>query len=630
MSSVVKAAATLRQRMADFSSDPAAIEADSDDGHRLFLRLLGEACDLVRSQSAGHPDYEVAVTTANEILNEGVEMAYGNLDFDFLQSFAHSEEFPVLLGPHKDETTFSHRMSGLFDLMEGWMAKGTMTRPADSSLLPKLPAPWKTTPRPHPLSTLLSRFDRDVVGAHPSPFVASVYGARCEITSDSIEQPLSITNNGSCLAISSAGGYKNREPVLTYYLLDEIPPHRKQFSLTTHHAHVGLTEIAHASATDEAKKLIFVADTSRVKSYAWGSRRSDEVYDTAIPTHTLDTSGHRGPLHVLAPGRLIRAGKGSVGVWNLDALDTHGPDGSAQIGLEFDTSDSWRDEEDVIEPSSGSDSTGTISLADPQIAPGRWHAHPSLPATMLCGSDTDKSKEYSCIAVDLENGGKTVARYLGHGGETRAFSTSVADPNVFLTAASDGHARLYDQRMPLPTLTLRAGLGEDDCAGVVLVHPDGVPTVFTGAAHDQVIRLWDVRAQKMIYELSTGNNAVMGMTWDAPRCALYVATACDYMDRNGENFDYRRAKIARTSWEQEKMGDEEDDSMDEEDEDDSEDEYDDEAPCWPSNAAYAEDYFGHLFDAGDHRLLRYAFRDQADPTILPEYGDARLDMGPSW
>ncbi|KAJ7500633.1 hypothetical protein B0H11DRAFT_785998 [Mycena galericulata] len=636
--SVTESTTTLRQKIADFSCDPEDrdSESESPDSRPGFLGLLGEACDLVRSRATGDPDYEAAVSQANEIINEGVEIAYGKLDFDFLPSFAHSEQCPVLLGPHYDDGTFSHRMSGAFDLMEQWIDKGTMKRPANSNGVPKFPLPWKTTPRLHALSTHLSRFDRDAVEVRASPLVATIYDARCEITSDSIDNPVSFTNNGTCLAISSAGGYKNRDPKLTYYLLDDTAPRAKKYPftanelpLTPRHAEVGLTEVATASTTDESRKLMFVGDAWRVKSYAWADQHSDEVYREAVPTHTLDTSAHCGPLHILAPGRLIRAGKGSVGLWNLDALQTHGPDGDAQIGPDFNTYGWGRDEDAVLEGSSGSESTSIISLADPQVAPAKWHPHPTLPATMLCGTDTSKSKDYSCISVDLEHGGKTVARYLGHGGDSRAFSTSGADANVFLTAASDGHARLYDHRTPLPVLSLRAGSGEDDCAGVVLAHPDGIPTVFTGAANDEVIRLWDVRAQKMIYELSTGNTAVIGMTWDAPRSTLYVATACEYVDRNGEHFDYRRAKLPRISWRWE-TADDEDGTMEDESDDDSEDEYDDDDQCWPTNAAHAEDYFGHLFDAGDHRLLRYAYKAQPDPSILPEYGDARLDMGPSW
>ncbi|KAJ6566797.1 hypothetical protein B0H19DRAFT_714156 [Mycena capillaripes] len=365
--------------------------------------------------------------------------------------------------------------------MEQWIARGTMKQVTkDPSALPTLPPSWKTTPRPHPLSSSLSRFEGDVAGGHSpaTPLLNAIYEARCEITSDSVNQPIGLANSGSCIAVHSIGGYTNRAPMLTYYILDDTKPSRTQFPLKARHAEVGLTEIAWTSVTDESKKLMFVADTWRVKSYAWADRHSGEIYRKALPTHTLRSDSHHGPLHILAPGRLARAGKGSVCVWNMDALETHGPDGRARIGSKFDTSDSWRDEDDELEASSGSKPTSVISFADPQLAPERWHAHPSSPAIMLCGTETAKSNDYSCIAVDVEHGGKTVARYLGHGGETRAFSTSAADPNVFLTAASDGHARLYDHRVTLPVLSLRAGSGEDDCAGVILVHPDGVPSKF--------------------------------------------------------------------------------------------------------------------------------------------------------
>ncbi|KAJ6537232.1 hypothetical protein DFH09DRAFT_1249770 [Mycena vulgaris] len=560
----------LQKRVQDFSSNPDAIEADPDD-HR----------------DVEHPDFEEAVDRGNRCINEVVELAYGKLEFDFLPSFADSDEFPLLLGPRKDENTIcedlsikvmeflpsiisAHRMGGIFDPMESWIARGTMK----------------------------------------------------------LATPVALTNNGTCLSISSMGGYKERTPILTYYLLDDPAPAGKEFPLAARTADVGLTGIAWASTTDENKKLIFVADTSRVKSYAWADEESGEVYDTALPTHTLKTDRHAGPLHVLGAGRLLRAGKGSVAVWDLNGLTTHGPDGTVHIGRKFDTSDTWRDEDEVLEPSAGSKPTTIITLADLAVVPAQWHAHSSAVSTMLCGSDPDKSSDYSAVSVDLEHGGKTVARYLGHGGETRAFSTSAADPNFFMTAASDGHARLHDHRVPLPALSLRTGLRGDDCAGVVLVHPDGVPSVFTGVAGHQGIHLWDVRARKMVYELSTGNNAVTGMTWDAPRSALFVSTRCDYLDRNGEVFDYRRAKLPRILWRLESVGSGEDDSMT--GGSDSDEDYNDDASCWPKNAAYAEDYFGHLFDAGNNRLFRYAFKEQADPSILPEYGDASLDTEPSW
>ncbi|KAJ6492040.1 hypothetical protein C8R45DRAFT_191124 [Mycena sanguinolenta] len=613
----------LKRKFQRFKADEEAIESDSSSRHNVFLGFLAEVCVLVRSLDAQDPDFNDIVGKANEFINEAVGFAYQKLEFDFLPSFAHSAEFPVLTGPQRDESVFSHRMSGIIELMKQWAARGG--KELDPSRLPRFPDPWRITPRPHPRSTLLSRFDGAIAAAHElsTPLLSAIYDARCEITSEFVPQSTGLTKGGSCIMIPAMGGYKSRSPMLTYFLLDDEASGGSESPPMEHHTTVGLTGIAFTCAIDESNKLMFVADDSRVKSYAWADS-SGAIYDEGFPVHTLETDNYEGPLHVLSPGRMIRAGKGSVGVWNLDDLKTHGPDGTKRIGRKIDTSDSWRDEDHEIELSSGSKPTGAISLADPQLAPARWHAHPSSPASMLCGT---KSYDYSCISLDLEHGGKTVSRYLGHGGDTNAFSTSSGDPNVFLTAASDGYARLYDHRMTLPVLSLRTGTGYEDVSGIALVHPDGVPFVFTGASRDEVIRLWDVRAQKMVYELSTGNSAVVAMTWDAPRSVLYVATACDYMDRNGNTCDYRRAKVPRTP--RDSNPGEEDDPMDD-DESDSEDDDDDGAPCWPGKAAHAEDYFGHLFDAGNHCLLRYAFKDQADPSVLPEYGNASINRESWW
>jgi hypothetical protein len=57
------------------------------------------------------------------------------------------------------------------------------------------------------------------------------------------------------------GGYKNRTPILSYYLLD-IPAEDsgQDFPLDPRHAGVGIIEIAHSVAIDDERKLIFVAD----------------------------------------------------------------------------------------------------------------------------------------------------------------------------------------------------------------------------------------------------------------------------------------------------------------------------------------------------------------------------------
>ncbi|KAJ7184810.1 hypothetical protein C8R46DRAFT_1343810 [Mycena filopes] len=604
--------ARIQRKIDKYAMNNNTIDADADNNYVVFLGFLTAVCDIVRAMDPRDPGFEKAVSDANDVLNEGIEYGYNTLDIDFLPSFAHSAEYPVLTGPHREEGTIVNRVSEMLGLVKRRDAKKAAIP------VPKLPQAWTKTPRPHPLSSLLARFELDGRGGqdYTTPLVRAMYDARCETTSDSIAHPISMSHNGTCLLISSMGGYKNRSPILTYYLLDETRA-RTQFPLKARHATVGLTDPAWTSATDESRKLMFVADKWRVKSYAWADAQTGALHRKGLPTHTLESEKHHGPLHVLAPGRLLRAGKGSVALWDMDTLPTHGPDGDARVGGKFDADADSDDDDNEIENSAGSALTSVLPFADAaKLSPNRWHAHPHLPATLLCGADMDVSRDCACVAVDLAHGGRTAARYLGHGGGIHAFSTSAGEPQVFATAASDGHARLYDQRVPLPVLTLRAGSAAECCGGVLFVHPDGVPTVITGATENEVIRVWDVRARKTVYELATGNNAVNGMTWDAPRSTLYVSTVCEYMDM-GEHFGYRRAK--GPSADAMMM------ELDSEDEDeDSEDE--DEAPCWPQRAAHAEDYFGHLFDAGDHRLLRYAFKEQPDPSVLPEYGDARMPM----
>ncbi|KAJ7674225.1 hypothetical protein B0H17DRAFT_946677 [Mycena rosella] len=482
----------------------------------------------------------------------------------------------------------------------------------------RLPKSWPETLRPHPSSSRLSRFwKRPTPHAAPSAISTAIFEARCEVSSDELySEPLRLVNNGSCLVLPSMGGYNQRTPMLTYYVLDDVSTDQP-FALTARYTEVGLSELAYGCTTDEQRKLIFVADSYRIKSYAWGDQQSGELYKSGLPTHTLASSKHTGPLAVVTSGSLIRAGKGSAVVWDLDALPTHGRTGKKRIGRKFEE-DSMRDDYEDIEDSSGSKSTTVIKFADPHLTPVVWYPHSALPATMLCTTDPAESEDYSFISLDLEHGGKQVARYFGNGAGIGEFSTSAADPNVFMTAANDGHMRLYDTRVPLPVLTICSASGTEECGAVLLVHPDGIPAVFTGSTNDQVVRLWDIRARKLVHELSTGNNGVNGMTWDATHSALYVSTTCGFMDRNGYTSDYRRARLpANMLPEPLPAG--------------GMPNYDDEGPfnkCWPKQAIHSEDYWGEAFDAGNHRILRYAFKEHADPTIVPAYGRATLNSAP--
>lgn len=96
---------------------------------------------------------------------------------------------------------------------------------------------------------------------------------------------------------------------------------------------------------------------------------------------------------------------------------------------------------------------------------------------MICATDT-KSNNYFCHALDLEAGGKSVSRCLGHGDSIDGFSTSTGDSNVFLTSCTDGFARLYDVRHPLPVMTFATARNLEPVPAAVLAHPNGIPCKF--------------------------------------------------------------------------------------------------------------------------------------------------------
>lgn len=482
---------------------------------------------------------------------------------------------------------------------------------------------WSAQSQPHAKSTRLSRFRPDVrTSVGPDmPLATVIYQARCEIADEPSCLPINmaISSGGSCTAITSAGGWKNRDPVVQFFLLDEadndgLMPEGRTFDPR-------LSDVARHVVLEENRKLIFVADDHRVKSFSWNT--SDRTTPQAV--HTLWSEMHTGPLALLPQDRIARAGNGEAFVWNINDLETHGSS-KRRIGKgKFNVEDASRENEDgEIELSTGSRPHHTVKFAEKDFAPCSWHLH--MPTNRLIAShgSTMQDPRYGCIAIDLEDGGKTAARYLGHGGQVEGLSTSTGDPNLFATAASDGFARLYDVRHPLPVLTFDTGALSEFCADVVFVHPDGLPSMsyqfamltlftdsyvhaalFTGGRATQQIKMWDVRARCVVYELATGNNDVSALAWDSGRSTLWAATECLYIDRMGYNHDYRRAKApGHLSWGDRHEGDGDDEEEDDYDEED--DALEGDEKLWPQRAFHREDYFGYMFDAGNHRVCEFA------------------------
>lgn len=282
---------------------------------------------------------------------------------------------------------------------------------------------------------------------------------------DIMSKPLSMMMacDKSCLVVSGIEGWKERDPVFQYWLFDETnqrEPYEITPALMTHPSHIAL---------DVDRKLIFAGDWHRVKSYSCDK--------SGRPVHTLKSDACSGPMLVLPGRRLLRAGGGMATCWNLDDLETHGPQ-NVRIGEgEYDLwENGTRNFDADKELSTGSLPTSTIAFQDPKLDPGQWILHqPSQ--KVLCAPKTREclKPSHTCLSLDIEHGAATDAKYLGHGGVVAEFSFSEHDPNSFITACADGFVRLYDFRHPLPSLTVDASMKRGPCNSAAYAHVDGIP-----------------------------------------------------------------------------------------------------------------------------------------------------------
>ena len=274
------------------------------------------------------------------------------------------------------------------------------------------------------------------------------------------------------MSLLQMGGWKDRDPVLAYYDLASCPdwddiPNETEVS-------VGLSSVAFHGALDPTRKLLYIADDQRIKSYQYGL---DGTHEEHVAKHTLRSSG-KGPLALLNDGaKLLRAGKGVIDVWDIDAQPNHGDSGDRRIGKgKVSTEDSWREDDGAeIEISTGSKPTSTIQVQD-RLQISDWIAAPSgVSGHMLVNPDASMDSQ-RLWAVDINTGGVPITRYLGHSGAITQISTSPADdPNSFLTASRDGIARIYDVREPLPKLVFDVGGSSEPVTSALYVHVEGIP-----------------------------------------------------------------------------------------------------------------------------------------------------------
>ncbi|KAI0058822.1 hypothetical protein BV25DRAFT_1829575 [Artomyces pyxidatus] len=588
---------------------------------------LRDICDISREGTANGAlvmqDVQTLLKKASEMENDVLNHVYGD-------NWGHLYNFiPVSCGNEVDDGSMGIKWSGiqeLADLIANWPGKisGSTLEERKASvsgltdlLYGEIGHPYDPASKPSSHSTPLARFS---VNRPPLPHslpsaLRAFTEARCEIFSEDMPVPIHLRATDSVLAVLGAGGWKNRDPTLHLVNLDSIQC-PDIFSDNILSIDVGLSDIARAIQLDSVRQQVYVGDADRVKSYQW-TMDADQRITGSVPVHTLNTLGFSGPLGMKEGGtRLLRAGRMGLAVWDVERLPTHGVHGERVIGKELNREDlgSLRDnDDDEIELSAGTPPSQVVETSDLANIK-HWGDHPNDPKKMIVTYEN----KYKLSCVDLETL-HTVARYLGHGAYISDIQTNKDDPHSFITAANDGAVRLYDVRLPTPVLAISHN-GEF-INSALYEHIEGLPFIVIGGSDSQQIKVWDVRAKASLYELSTGNNEVNALSWDGPRQTLYSGTECQYVDRHGETFDYRRGKFPKpkpaiTAY---------DEDEDMEDEDDSDYDSEDGEGNWPKHACHGEASFGYPLDSAGHRLYRYQFKADANPHVLPSSGYSRVD-----
>ncbi|KEP47056.1 hypothetical protein V565_169890 [Rhizoctonia solani 123E] len=419
-------------------------------------------------------------------------------------------------------------------------------------------------PRSHPFASF--SLDPPIITATASNHSAMlVYDSRCEVSSvrgrksrssrtqrTDVVLDLQLSTGGSCLAVlgrtkSNVIHPGDRQttcryptPWVSFHL-----PKRSDSDFANlikgweARFKVGLTGDVSHLVLNERRRLIFVADEDRIKSFQWAS--ADEPYLAhPVPKHTMYSKGFDGPMASLANHALVRAGTGAAAIWYYDELKTHsyrskrfyllrGERRAPYLigGMMFSDAERRYDpdgnEYPPCENSRGSSKHSTVTFVDdPKLKPHIWRTFDLHPFVALAAG----RKERNCVSIDLNHGGKTRMRYQGHPGFVTNITTSTADPCVFLTSScQDEYARLFDVRKPQPVLQLAAGEAGGECGAIALAHPDGIPTVFSTSRYNQDFKVWDIRSRACVYELDTDEcrgSSVQSLTWDAEDKSLYA------------------------------------------------------------------------------------------------------------
>lgn len=134
-----------------------------------------------------------------------------------------------------------------------------------SSMGASTAASYDLSSKPSAHTTPLVRFNsgRPFIASNADPAYHAFAGAHREILEDDVPVVANISLSGSVLAVQGAGGWKNRYPTL--HLYEVSAGHTFDASISVG---VGLSGVAYDLQLNSARKLVYVADSDRVKSYS--------------------------------------------------------------------------------------------------------------------------------------------------------------------------------------------------------------------------------------------------------------------------------------------------------------------------------------------------------------------------
>ena len=394
------------------------------------------------------------------------------------------------------------------------------------------PPVYKSLRRPEANTSRLARFVfTGDLATYNVPVASAIQRAQVEIAAKPIGDTCGLLVAPQGIVRLGTGGYKSRDPLLSI-----VPRGDKGFDLAaTKIQPLKLTHAAYHLVYEPSRRLLFLTDSSRIKSY----RLDDD--GRALPVHTFRADN--GPLVLSEDGSILfefsRRGGRTAQAWRLDDQPTHGADGRSLVGkrmgsYELDSASAAMNEpngtalRDIesssqIERSRGSKRSFTLTVKDCWI--GRC-------TDVVRNNQIFAATGRDVFSVDLQ-GQRVVAHFVGHGGDISFINPIGTREDAFMTSSRDGIVRLYDSRSPFANMSLvgmrdsavgwHVDAGGQQCA-FSGTEPAEMSVVFVGGWDSAGIHCFDLRAKAVLYELSTGNGSVSRLRYDNASSTLVAAT----------------------------------------------------------------------------------------------------------